>query len=613
MKKYLNVVFALMLYLALVAGTFMTAIPASAQDTGSISGQVLDANTGLAVSGAHVEVLLYESLSIKHQFCGRADTDAEGHYTISGLPTGQYAVRVQAAGYVIQYYQVTHHQNEAVPLSVTASDDISNINFNLETGGSISGCVTDGATSQPIANLYIYATDYETNEWMAGTNTDDYGNYSLVVPSGSYRVRACASCAGLHYADEFYDDILNWDEALPVTIAAPLGIQNIDFSLELGGTISGCVIDAATELPVGDAKIDAFEYSSLAPGRSLVSYGWATTDADGYYITTGLTAGEYGVRAVAAGYKTEWYQDTYFIHEATPVAVTVSDDTPNINLSLDEGEDIPSIGPAPAFGWRFDSGLAIGLVLISPALYFAGRRFRKKGKSYDLTKIVYPIILFLTWWYTGVNVHHLLTEPSWYQGLVYTCFWALIPIAFSYAAIRKVKLEFKWSALSVIGMIIAAYFLIAAISMFLDPAIPPYNFFFTGIWDHTFFPMAFGLLVLCDLNKMPKIFWFILAPLAVIVIQPSLNVVSKLLFDTYMTAPEPGGLSLFFYFGVESKAQLLELPQDVFMRSLIIYLREELGFLILIPALVFYYLFKSLLKSLLALIKRRTKESPLQP
>ena len=162
-------------------------------------------------------------------------------------------------------------------------------------------------------------------------------------------------------------------------------------------------------------------------------------------------------------------------------------------------------------------------------------------------------------------------------------------------------------------MIVVVYFLVAAISMFLDPAIPPYNFFFTGIWDHTFFPMAFGLLVMCDLNKVPKIFWFILTPLAVILIQPSLNVISKLLFDTYMTAPEPGGPSLSLYFGVESKAQLSELSQDTFMRSLIIYLREELGFFILLPLPVFYYLFKSLLKSLLALIKRRTKESPLQP
>ena len=122
------------------------------------------------------------------------------------------------------------------------------------------------------------------------------------------------------------------------------------------------------------------------------------------------------------------------------------------------------MGPAPAFGWRFDSRLAIGLVIISPALYIAGRRFRRKGRSIDLTKIVYPIILFLTWWYILAGIYRIVYVPSWSGGganaVAYTILWATIPISFSYAAIRRVKLEFKWSVLSVIGMILAAYFLV---------------------------------------------------------------------------------------------------------------------------------------------------------
>jgi hypothetical protein len=268
------------------------------------------------------------------------------------------------------------------------------------------------------------------------------------------------------------------------------------------------------------------------------------------------------------------------------------------------GQNVGEPAPVPAFGWRFDIGLAIGLVAISPALYFTGRRFRRQRRSLNLTWIVYPLIISFTGWYTFTSIYRIIFVPSWNPGpdvLVYILVWSTIPLAFSYAAIKKVKLEFRWTALSVVGMILALYFLIVAISEFLDPVLSLNDILFTGIWDHTFFPLSFGLLMLCDLNKMPKMFWFILLPMSL----GNIGGLRALIFGTQ----NPNMPSLMFFFGVESPTQILAIPQDKLMVSLILFLREELGFILLIPVLVCYYFFKNLGKSISGFMRKRRQKS----
>jgi hypothetical protein len=64
------------------------------------------------------------------------------------------------------------------------------------------------------------------------------------------------------------------------------------------------------------------------------------TDNEGHY-TLGLPAGSYIVRASAPSaclnYYPEYYDGVHSIDDATPITVTVGQDTPNINLTLDAG------------------------------------------------------------------------------------------------------------------------------------------------------------------------------------------------------------------------------------------------------------------------------------
>ena len=73
-------------------------------------------------------------------------------------------------------------------------------------------------------------------------------------------------------------------------------------------------------------------YADLLDG----GYGrGATTGPDGSYTITGLVTGQYRVRAYAEGYFGEYYDGVYQYHEATPVSVTMPDDTPDIEFTLD--------------------------------------------------------------------------------------------------------------------------------------------------------------------------------------------------------------------------------------------------------------------------------------
>ena len=64
--------------------------PARAQDTGTLTGRVTDAQTGETLIGANVFL---------PEIRRGAATDLEGIYVISDLPVGTYTVRFSSAGF----------------------------------------------------------------------------------------------------------------------------------------------------------------------------------------------------------------------------------------------------------------------------------------------------------------------------------------------------------------------------------------------------------------------------------------------------------------------------------------------------------------------------------
>ncbi|MBN2238494.1 MAG: carboxypeptidase regulatory-like domain-containing protein [Dehalococcoidales bacterium] len=307
---------------------------------GSISGRVTDNETGQPLAGFYVGTILFSTVTGYHECYGGAQTDVNGNYTIYGLPEGQYAVRANAwNGYIEQLYRYADDYTGAIPVTVTAAANTPNIDFSLEQGGVISGTVIDSGTQDPVPNLNVFATDYTTNLWKGSALTDVNGNYSFTVPAGTFRVRTCSTCSGLMYLDEYYDNTRDIVSAQQLTVAAHQTVDNINFSLDMGGNISGKVTDNNTGQPLAGIDVNIILFSTLSGYHEF--YGGVKTDAEGNYTTFPLPEGQYAVRIdTANGYCLQYYQYADDQNGAVPVTVTADTNIPGIDFSLKAGGTI---------------------------------------------------------------------------------------------------------------------------------------------------------------------------------------------------------------------------------------------------------------------------------
>jgi hypothetical protein len=307
---------------------------------GSISGTVLRANGAAPVSGASVFALDFNTPSLR----GSGSTDAAGAYTVTGLPPGNYQVEVDATdqGLVRECYHGGLLCRSPTPVRVAPGQNTPEIDFTLAAGGVIAGTVrmADGIT--PVANALVTASGFNYG-WSADSSvTASDGSYTLKgIPSGDFRVEVDATHLGLlreHYPN---GSIPTYGQA-PVTVKAPAHTLGIDFTLEVGGTISGTVLEPDGVTPVTGASVRAFNRY----------YGnETTTAADGSYTIQGLTpaVGAYEVRVDASdqGLMDECYQDAVQCQNPTRVAVTLGADIPNIDFTLEVGGTISGtvLGP----------------------------------------------------------------------------------------------------------------------------------------------------------------------------------------------------------------------------------------------------------------------------
>ena len=107
---------------------------------GSISGTVYD-HQGSPLAGAQLRADYYDH---PYHWAGRGGgTDENGNYIIRGLPTQSYRVGVEhtKGWHSHPWYDNTYLYEEALPVSVTAPEQIAGINFALEPAGDIKGSI----------------------------------------------------------------------------------------------------------------------------------------------------------------------------------------------------------------------------------------------------------------------------------------------------------------------------------------------------------------------------------------------------------------------------------------------------------------------------------------
>ncbi|MCH7653056.1 MAG: carboxypeptidase regulatory-like domain-containing protein, partial [Chloroflexi bacterium] len=294
---------------------------------GSISGTIIDGSSN-PVANADVWAETYECCG-----GGGSRTDSAGNYTISGLAPGEYRVQVFVQGQNLSsmFYDGQTDWWLADTVTVTENTTTANINFQLSSGGSISGIVTDG--TDPIANVEVWAESYDCCAGGNGTQTASDGTYTISgLAPGDYRVQIFIN--GGNFSGEFYNDTRDWFLADRVSVNADQTTASIDFVLDAGGSISGTVTNSNGD-PISNADVWAETYDCCGGNGTR-------TDSNGDYTISGLATGSYRVQVNVfdGDYSGEFYDNTTDWGLATEVAVTAGQTTSLIDFVLGAGGTI---------------------------------------------------------------------------------------------------------------------------------------------------------------------------------------------------------------------------------------------------------------------------------
>jgi hypothetical protein len=299
---------------SVTAGSETSGINAAVAPGGEITGRVTGAG------GTPLMNVEASAHSTTGGYGGEAYTNANGEYTIAGLPSGSYTVVFSPAnesGYITQYYNGKSSEGEAEAIGVSAGSQTAGINAALQpasSGGQITGRVTSAAHGTPLQGVEVSA---EKSDGYGSALTNANGEYTISgLTNGSYIV-TFSPASGTNYLTQYYENKSTSGAANPVVVSAG-SPATADAALVAGGEITGRVTSAAGGAPLSGAEVSAYDAAAEA-------YGSASTNANGEYTIPGLPTGSYTVRffpASESNYLVQYYAGTSIEADATPVSVT---------------------------------------------------------------------------------------------------------------------------------------------------------------------------------------------------------------------------------------------------------------------------------------------------
>ncbi|MCA9443058.1 MAG: carboxypeptidase regulatory-like domain-containing protein, partial [Candidatus Omnitrophica bacterium] len=316
------------------AGMVTTPIDISVPLGGTITGTITESGTSMPIASVDLDV--YDSLGNRLPIT--AKSDAVGFYRLGGLPVGDYTVRadpIDSLGLVTEFYNGTPFPDQATFVSVTTGMETTNIDFTLDAGGYIEGLVLaqSGGTPLPGIDLDLFS---DTGTFISAVDavSSSTGYYRLgPIAPGNWVVQADSTPAQ-GYVDQYFNLKTTFPSADLISVSANATTSNIDFSPLSGGTISGTIRAAQNNQPLPDIDLDVF----LTDGTP-VSID-ARSDLTGQFLLGPLPPGQYIIRADplnASGYIDQYYDGAVTLGAATPVTVTVSQETSGIDFLLGGG------------------------------------------------------------------------------------------------------------------------------------------------------------------------------------------------------------------------------------------------------------------------------------
>jgi hypothetical protein len=237
---------------------------------GMVSGRVLDAESGLPIMGAMVGA----------DGGGRISVGADGAFALAGLSAGSHIIEISADGYSAATATVNVTSGGAATLGHVLLSPLPNTGF-------IRGVITNAENGLPLAGVGIAASGASS----ASTQTDQAGNFTLVMAPGPVSVTAVASgFEPVTGAGTVIAGASLWFSPTLLAAGTQPQVQTVK--------VEGSVIDDVT-----GQRLDA-----VAVSITVGSGHWsALSDAAGGFMVEGIDAGEETITLVKAGYQTLTY------------------------------------------------------------------------------------------------------------------------------------------------------------------------------------------------------------------------------------------------------------------------------------------------------------------
>ena len=207
--------------------------------------------------------------------------------------------------------------------------------FTFEPLGAIAGTVyeSDGTTPIGDTRVRVFNSDW-SDVGNAVTDVDGHYTYSG-LSTGTYYVYADGYTLdqGSSFLGEYYNNSPDQGGAAIVNVIAPNTTQGVNFTLDVGGAISGTVYRSDGITPIANSRLMLYDadwnYLELK-----------NTDDEGHYIFHGLSNGNYYVEATGliersnSAFMKEYYNNSPDRGGASQVSVTVPNITSGIDFTL---------------------------------------------------------------------------------------------------------------------------------------------------------------------------------------------------------------------------------------------------------------------------------------
>ncbi len=353
--------------------------------TGTITGTVTDHVTHAPIPGTTVQ--LYSQTG---SLLNTATADAAGAYAFTDLAMATYFVRTTGSSTHID--ELWDDQTCAPGCAVTGGDPVvigeatvlsQQIDFALARSSKILGTVTNGA-GDPVSGITVRVYNVSGAQ-VSSTTSDASGAWSTAtskVSAGTYFAR---TNAGGGYTAQLWQNLPCFPSCT-VTTGTPIvvGVEEektgINFQLDLGGSITGSVVEAAAASgpsdPVTGGAVAALTETGATAASGSVS--------GGVYTISGLAPGSYYLRysPVASG-STGTYlgqlhpglpcQGSCPPYAGTLVPVTAGATTTDKNFSLTRGGRI--------LGVVTDAATTTPIQNLNVGVYDAGGNFINSART----------------------------------------------------------------------------------------------------------------------------------------------------------------------------------------------------------------------------------------